>query len=601
LKSTTLHKQDRKTASRPAPPPHRPSVFPFPPISRIELLLLAAVFIVGVALRLLAFSHSAVEHFDEGVYASNLYFGPPDFAYPLQRFYAPPLLPALIETAMIFRLPPNVAAIIPSFLAGCGTVIAMCWFARSWFGPAAGLTAAALVAFSDFQILFSTAALTDELLGLWLILSVDAIARSLLRGDFRWAVGAGLYTGLAWWTKYNGWLPLAVEAAGIFVLVCIAPRQRARLHTLLACFAVTAVVAAAVWSPYFYALQSYGGYGPIAANHSRYFVGLAGWLDSASRQVVNQRVLASWLSALGIWIAVSLLALLPGQRLQQRLLQFGTANGLAAIALICTSFPVLTAVSLIGLVRVTIAVFVFERRRAIGDRQATTADENDTLTIGVAILTAWWLGMFIMTPCYTPYARLALPFTLAAYLAAPLFTFSRAPGTGAAVHASNWQLWSPVLVRLAIVAVCAGLTTFLPSTNVEFSCDRRGLFDIAREIHQTADSNVPRVVYIYGEPALFFQLHAAGEEIIAPVQDIPTSAAIIDGKRVPTFFIAGPNTQHDADFQRNWTSAGQKWKLVRDYEYSPSPLVWLDLHDPRRKDSTAMKDKVRLYQLTADK
>jgi hypothetical protein len=35
--------------------------------------------------------------------------------------------------------------------------------------------------------------------------------RSLLQQDLRWAIGAGIFTGLAWWTKYNGWLPLAIE------------------------------------------------------------------------------------------------------------------------------------------------------------------------------------------------------------------------------------------------------------------------------------------------------------------------------------------------------------------------------------------------------
>src|SRR6187401_3144666 len=83
------------------------------PIARRELVLVAIVFAIGFALRLWALSRSAVEHFDEGVYASNIFFGPPDYAYPMQRFYAPPLLPALIEAGMITGLPPNLAAILP--------------------------------------------------------------------------------------------------------------------------------------------------------------------------------------------------------------------------------------------------------------------------------------------------------------------------------------------------------------------------------------------------------------------------------------------------------------------------------------------------------
>src|SRR5437870_9077199 len=124
-------------------------------ISSRELALLTGVLLVGIGLRVMAFSRYAVEHFDEGVYASNIYFRPPDFAYPQQRFFAPPLLPALIEVGMIAGLRPNVAALLPSFLAGCATIVALWWFGRSWFGPKVGISAAALVALSDAQVMFS--------------------------------------------------------------------------------------------------------------------------------------------------------------------------------------------------------------------------------------------------------------------------------------------------------------------------------------------------------------------------------------------------------------------------------------------------------------
>src|SRR5262245_13960523 len=88
------------------------------PITRREWMLLVVVLVMGVGLRLMAMSRSAVEHFDEGVYASNVYFGAPDYAYPQRRFFGPPLLPALIEAGMIVGLRPNVAALLPSVMAG---------------------------------------------------------------------------------------------------------------------------------------------------------------------------------------------------------------------------------------------------------------------------------------------------------------------------------------------------------------------------------------------------------------------------------------------------------------------------------------------------
>src|SRR5678816_2922850 len=69
------------------------------PIARRELVLLAAILTIGASLRIATVATSAVEHFDEGVYASNIYFGPPDYSYPMLRFYAPPLLPALIAVS----------------------------------------------------------------------------------------------------------------------------------------------------------------------------------------------------------------------------------------------------------------------------------------------------------------------------------------------------------------------------------------------------------------------------------------------------------------------------------------------------------------------
>jgi hypothetical protein len=50
----------------------------FAPLALREIVLFLAVLLTGTAIRAQALSHSAVEHFDEGVYASNLYLGPPD-------------------------------------------------------------------------------------------------------------------------------------------------------------------------------------------------------------------------------------------------------------------------------------------------------------------------------------------------------------------------------------------------------------------------------------------------------------------------------------------------------------------------------------------
>jgi len=527
-----------------------------PAIRAREWLLLGAVLAVGIGLRIVVLAYSAVEHFDEGVYASNLYFGPPDYAYPLQRFYAPPLLPALIEAGMIIGLRANLAALLPSFLAGCGTIVALWWFGRSWFGPRVGIAAAGAAALSPFAIMFSAAALTDALLGLWLVLAIDAMSRSLDGGDFRWAIGAGFYTGLAWWTKYNGWLPLAIEAAALPLLWLMLrksgcgsrsePRQE-RFSWRLLCFAVTTIVAAAVWSPHLFSLQAHGGYAPIAENHAKYVVGFTGWFDSASRQAANFFVIDRGSTGAAIVAALALAAIAP----------------------------------------------------------ATQSDKGDASklrpAIGTALVSAWWLGLLIATPCYWPYPRLLFPWLLATWLGAAIVL-------ELLLRLRRERLVAGLVSTLAIAAALASLGWHWASRTDAIAGDRRALLNFAANLRSdldklapppaTATSHPTRAVYVFGEPAMYFQLAAAGERILQPAQEIVTTSVTLSGRALPTFLVAGPHADRDPQFREQLAAAGSRWKVVQTYEYVPSKLVWLDLHDPRKPaaEQDASDHAFRLYE-----
>src|SRR5205814_1619871 len=52
------------------------------------------------------------------------------------------------------------------------------------------------------------------------------------------------------------------------------------------------------------------------------------------------------------------------------------------------------------------------------ERGDATADQRQW--IGLALLGVWWGAMLVATPLYFPYLRLALPYMLAAWLAAAL-------------------------------------------------------------------------------------------------------------------------------------------------------------------------------------
>ena len=64
------------------------------PISRYELWAVVAITLLGAAVRFAFPSAMAIEHFDEGVYASNLLFPDQDYRYPAPHLSPPPPLPS---------------------------------------------------------------------------------------------------------------------------------------------------------------------------------------------------------------------------------------------------------------------------------------------------------------------------------------------------------------------------------------------------------------------------------------------------------------------------------------------------------------------------
>jgi hypothetical protein len=66
-------------------------------LSKREFVLIAGALALGVFLRTAELGQLAVEHFDEGVYSSTVWYQDlNDAAYPARHLYAPPALPTLI-------------------------------------------------------------------------------------------------------------------------------------------------------------------------------------------------------------------------------------------------------------------------------------------------------------------------------------------------------------------------------------------------------------------------------------------------------------------------------------------------------------------------
>ncbi len=559
-----MEKRQRAAISSTASPPEPTSSCSGKPPNCGEWLLFGLILAAGIALRVVRWSLTTVEHFDEGVYASNLWFGPEDgFQYPQQHLYAPPLTPWLIEWTMVLSgKMSGQAAIWPSLWTGVATIAVVWWLARNAFSARAGLVAATLAAVSGTHILLSRAALTDAPLLLWFVLAIGLFERACRTQrwlDFGWT---GLAVGLAWWTKYNGWLPLFVAFVSLALRMFVCRSARSQARRLFAGWCIAVVVAVAVWSPHLLSLQSRGGYTTVAANHRQYIVGFSGWWSSLTRQLANLGYISGWCNA-------DLLSLACGAA--------GTMIVLSGGWRTCR-----------------------QRKTVSGWRLGETPPRGATAA-------TWYCMLGAMTPLYTPYPRLLLPWLAAGWIL-----------SGAAVDSAlNWQTpcgnspstqpvaavgpsWRPAV----LIGICLGLYCLTAFYSGRVWSDRRGLEEVAQRIGRAIEPSrenggreIPSVVYVYGEPALVFHLRAADVAVVSPIQTVELLPGTANGVPVPTYLVAGPHALRDRNFHATWPAVATRYELIAKFSFTPSPLVLLDNYAPHQLDRGPPAEEVRLYRI----
>ncbi|WP_197443643.1 ArnT family glycosyltransferase [Maioricimonas rarisocia] len=598
-----------------------------------RLLRIALVtFLAALLLRSLYPFAMAVEHFDEGVYASNLYAWHLDNRYPDRHLYAPPLLPALLEWAMIFTGGTAHAAMWVNVLAGSLTAALVAWISGRWFGTAAAVTAGVLAVTSEVHMLYSRAALTDALLCLWMLAGVYAGWKAILSGRPVWIAAAGLLASLAWWTKYNGWLTLAVTGAGTAAWLVVDRIRNSVAGTAALRWLATAVAAVLLWLPLLNDLQQTGGYGPVAANHAKYVVGFSGWLDSFRQQLANHSVLNGWLTIAGL-TAIAVFAIvkhrpataasepaetsdesLPVPRRRIRVDALIGGLGLAIVAAFVGSTASLGVITLVTLVLIPLKV----------DRQAQAARAADAdllaawraQRLAIWMVAAWFFGLLLATPLYHPYPRLTLPWLVAAWLGAGVTVGRIANGrraTGSEPDQetnANARRWFPngatAVLTAGIAAVVAwglgasrettapaGVVAWEDRTSFQILA-RNLLDDIETAVAALPKSTVPEydaVVYVYAEPALYF--HLASLEGTSWLQFITQPAGNLDmvrpeastDRRLPTFVITGPHghrTPEEIDAALPFLAP------VSRHPYTPSTLVLLNDLAPPLPDRKAL-------------
>ena len=429
--------------------------------SVIESAAICGFFALGLLLRVWHPEREAVEHFDEGVYSSVIWHdGLRGTPYPAREFYAPPLLPTAIEICSLLPGIGDYAPFAPAALSGLLTIVAMWLLARAWFGKAAGIFVAAIVALSDFHVIYSRMAMTDVPCLLWIIASVYCGTLAIQTHKFRWAAVSGLFCGLAWWTKYTGWLPLAILTSGTITWWIWVGRKQMGIIRVMLLLGTVAATAGLVFLPWWWHLQPFGGYAAVSANHVSYLGGFASWRDNLASQLSFQFWLdgSSGAFSLGLGMAAAAIyrwnaagcstwnrgietadlrgltkstgSMFSRARILVRFLVASLA--LSAIALRIWTPLLLSCLALGGFGGMFLWPVV--RRlwlRTVANDLTPTSEGSLPLSptdlqssasidpaLGLCTTLTWFTGMLLVTPFYYPYSRLFLPLLASIWLAA---------------------------------------------------------------------------------------------------------------------------------------------------------------------------------------
>ncbi len=554
-------------------------------------LQLLTVLVLALTLRAVWLERADIEHFDEGVYSSNLFFDQSEgFAYPLRHLYAPPLVPAILEYSTMFLGHTSFAAILPGVLFGAMTVGLAFHVARRWFGTEAGWPTAIIAALSEFHIIYSRAALTDVFLGFFLLLAIYLGTEAVRYRRFGTAVLAGVACGLAWWSKYSGWLPIAIVGTAVVTWI-VFHRKHARPGIAVLSLVVFAVVTVAVWSPVWFGLEEHGGYTAVRENHQRYVVGFSGWFQSAQQQFNAHRVLDGWVAWVGLGLAMLFNFVWQlrtrGFTWNQPSEEFELKPALLLKMVLGSLMLMLLAASGVGTTAVLfcIAIGGLAGRLRWPAIPVDSEEASNDEAIARWALPCWIVGVWIgsltlMTPTYRAYPRLTLPWLIAVWLGA---------GAGISWWVRSNLRWHgrkgsrrPVLQQNVMLTALCCLAAFVIIRNGVLERrqsagwkPRSGLRELARDIAETAENPEETVIYTFGEPGLLYHLNSIGITT-RPVSSVPTTPAMSGGQ---VLLIEGPHARRTDGFEEAAATIARHYDKAGSHDVSLSDLVLLNEYD----------------------
>lgn len=520
-----------------------------PPVSQREWAWITTVTAVAILLRVATLNHVAVEHFDEAVYSSNLFFPAEQGGeYPYRQLYAPPLLPAVIEWSTIFSQQffakvPFWWPMLPALVTGIATIPSLWWIGRQWFSPLTGMIAAIILAFHEYHASYSRTALTDVPLSFFLLWAVHGLWIAMKSGSYRDAVIAGVLTSFAWWSKYNGWLPLAISLSGgvFYQLIC---GSTVRNWTrFLRVWIVSSITAFALWCPVLWDCQKIGGYAKVAENHRGYVQGVARWIPNLMLGYDAFDAFVGWLTLFGLIVGI-------------------------------------------------VARFAFWQNRS---SSLTPQPLSRETLLAECLAGAWFWGLFLATPMYHAYSRLWVPWLVVSAIWMSVVI--------------SFVPWKPdrslVALYRAILTICGGACGLIIFSACVLTTPRFGLPSCfenrdafvapAQRVKLLSESLKSIVLVGDSDPGLWFQLRELDVPAI-PTGKLEIVVQKMDRDRLMVF---GPMSQIDDNIQRSFQEHREQLELLEAIPVKLSLVSLLDLPTSQelRKHPDSQMSSVQIYRV----
>ena len=420
---------------------------------------------------------AGLTHFDEGAYAMSaraIAAGElPGGLYPLQHFLSPPLFFGIGGGLMSWLGSSDQVMLWLSALFGTLTVPLVYWVGRRWNGRAAGVAAALLRAMSAFHVEYSRLGLTDAAFLFFFLLALFLYSLMEERRSMVHAVLAGLAVGLAWNTKYHGWL--AATISFLALLPWIRRGGWTRFMAGVRRWAVSVLVAGSLYLPWaLWVMSQPGGYAALANEHAAFLSDAGRFLHHVWDHLRSQMVLETWLTTLAPVAAYA-----------------------GVLALSDTGARRTGAVWLAPLVVGGVAVGALAVAAVVAIRGLAAIAGRGSYSGRVQLSAV--LVFTVLTPLYFPYSRLLLPWAALVFLCAGagLTALARPAGVRGRpiVVASAW----------VVAALAWLLASGLPTPDRGERAVPEGFRRVVESIESPGSE-----LWVIGEPAVVFYLRERG-------------------------------------------------------------------------------------------